>query len=366
MQIQMSAEELARGLYRAQGIVDRKAAMPILSNVLLEATEDRLVLSATDLELGLRSEHPVEIAKPGRLTVPAKSLLDIVRSLPDKNVTLTRGQNNWIEIVSGRYRSRLVGAEANDFPDLPDVDDLSFVEVEPAILLEMIEKTHFAVSTDETRYNLNGVYVEARGSSVRMVATDGHRLCMIERSLGGELYLSKGVIIPRKGLAEMRRLLAEKPDTVAIGFNATNAVFKTEGLHLVMRLIDGQFPDYEQVIPKEGKHPVTVGREAFLSILKRVSLVSPDRAPAVRLEFAKGAITVFSENPDLGEASEALEVAYDGADLSVGFNAKYLIDVLSVLSEDEVVLEVTDELAPGLIRGARDESFTAVVMPMRI
>ncbi|MDF1562511.1 MAG: DNA polymerase III subunit beta [Deltaproteobacteria bacterium] len=366
MQIQMSAEELAKGLYRAQGIVDRKATMPILANVLLEASEGLLAISATDLELGLKGEHPVEVGKPGKITVPARSLLDIVRSLPEKTVTLTRKQNNWVEIVSGRYRSRLVGADPADFPDLPGVEDVSFVNVEAEALSEMIEKTHFAVSTDETRYNLNGVFIEAQGATARMVATDGHRLSMVERELGGKLFLSKGVIIPRKGLSEMRRLLGEKPGTVSLGFSGSNAVFRSEGLYLVMRLVDGQFPDYQQVIPDSGKHPLTVDREALLSTLKRVSLVSPDRAPSVKLELGKSTLTVISENPDLGEASEALEVGYDGPEVKVGFNAKYLIEVLGVLGSERVILEVADELSPGLVKAEDDPGFTAVVMPMRI
>jgi len=366
MQIQMNAEELSKGLYRAQGIVDRKATMPILANILLDASDGKVTLSATDLELGLQGTHPAEVIKPGKITVPARNLLDIIKNLPEKNFTMTKSQNNWVEIVSGRYRSRLVGAEPNDFPELPTIDDVNFVEIDAAVFGEMIDKTHFAVSTDETRYNLNGVYLEVRSENTRMVATDGHRLSMVQRKLGAPLGLSKGVIIPRKGLAEMKRLLTEKHEKVSLGFSGSNAVFKTEGLSLVMRLVDGTFPDYEQVIPEGGKHPLLIERDRLLSTLKRVSLVSPDRAPAVKLQLAKGTLTVVSENPELGEASEALEVNYEGGDVTVGFNARYVIDVLSVLSCEEIVIEIADELSPGLIRPKDDPDFTAVVMPMRI
>lgn len=366
MEIRMSAEELTKGLYRAQGIVDRKATMPILANVLIEAEGDKVTLAATDLELGLKGDHPAEVKTAGRITVPAKSLLDIVRSLPEDQLNLVRKQNNWIEITSGRARFRIVGAAAEDFPSLPEVEDISFVDVPAELLSEMIEKTQYAVSTDETRYNLNGVYIEHKEGTLRMVATDGHRLALVERPLEGDLKLDKGVIVPRKGLQEMRRLLGEKPGQVALGFSGTNAVFRTEGLVLVMRLVDGQFPDYQQVVPEIGENAMVVERDAFLGTLKRVSLVSPDRAPAVKLRLAKGAVTVVSENPDLGEASEELEVAYDGADLDVGFNARYLIDVLGVIPAGQVRVGVSDELSPAVVRPEDDPGYTSVVMPMRI
>ncbi len=369
MKIRMSAEDLQKALYRAQGIVDRKATMPVLANVLLHAVngeDGRLVLLATDLEIGLRDEHEAKVEEAGRVTVPAKHLLDIVRSLPQGEVTLRRLSNDRVEITSGKAKFRLVGASAEDFPALPDVEQVSMVELPADVLGEMLEKTYYAVSTDETRYNLNGVYMERRGDRARLVATDGHRLALIERSVGGELSIDRGVIVPRKGLSEMRRLLGEKPGTVSIGFSGTNCVFKTENLVLVMRLIDGQFPDYEQVIPASGKNPVTVEREILLAALKRVRLVSGERAPSVRIKVVDGVLTVFSENPDLGEASEEIEVDYDGPELGVGFNANYLVDVLSVLSDEKVELDVSDELAPGIIRPEKDEAYTAVVMPMRI
>jgi DNA polymerase III subunit beta len=366
MEIRMSAEELQRALYRAQGIVDRRATMPILANVLLEAEGDRLVVSATDLEIGLRGDHPAEVTAAGRVTVPARHLLDIVKNLPQSEVSLKRVSGDRIEITSGKARFKIVGAAADDFPALPEVDDVPLVDLPAETLSEMVEKTHYAVSTDETRYNLNGVYVEQDGGTLRMVATDGHRLALMERAFEGDFKLDRGVIVPRKGLAEMRRLLAEKPGTVSLGFSGTNAVFRTEGLVLVMRLVDGQFPDYRQVIPDSGKSPVVVGREAFLGTLKRVRIVSGDRAPAVRLKAASGVLTVFSENPDLGEATEEIEVDYTGGELAVGFNANYLIDVLSVLTDAQVRLDVSDELSPGILRPEGDAGYTAVVMPMRI
>ncbi|RMG17839.1 MAG: DNA polymerase III subunit beta [Deltaproteobacteria bacterium] len=366
MDIQMSAAELQKGLSRAQGIVDRKATLPILANVLLEAEGGSVRLAATDLELALRDEHPAEVKREGRITVPAKNLLEIVRSLPDDTLTLSRGKNDWVEIRSGRAQFRIVGSSADDFPALPEEGDISFVDVPAGVLTEMVEKTRYAVSTDETRYNLNGVFVESVDGRTRMVATDGHRLALIARDLGGDFGLKDGVIIPRKGLDEMRRLLGEKPGTVALGFSANSAVFKTEGLVLIMRLVDGQFPDYAQVIPEAVEHPLTVSREGLLSTLRRVSIVAADRAPAVKLVLAPSVLTVVSENPDLGEAREDLEVAYDGGEITVGFNARYLIDVLAVLDSEEVALELTDELSPGVIRPVGDDGYTAVVMPMRI
>ncbi len=366
MEIRLGAENLQKALQRVHGIVDRRATMPILSNVLLEAEDGKLVVTATDLEVGARSEQSATVLSAGRAAIPAKHLLDIVRNLPRGELDLRKMENNQVKITSGKARFRIVGAAAEDFPDLPDLDIDSLVELPGDVLAEMILKTQYAVSTDETRYNLNGVFLERKEGVTRMVATDGHRLAIMGRELGADFNLDRGVIIPRKGLTEMGRLLGEKPETVGLGFSGTNAIFRVEGLLLVMRLIDGQFPDYEQVVPEVAQAAVRINREEFLSTLKRVRLVSGDKAPSVRLQTGGGVLTVSSENPDLGEAIEELTVEYEGPDLKVGFNANYLVDVLSVLTGDQVELNATDDLSPGIIRSPEDEGYTAVVMPMRL
>ncbi|HYD41404.1 MAG TPA: DNA polymerase III subunit beta [Anaeromyxobacter sp.] len=375
MELKIGVPELAKALGRSQGIVEKKSTMPILSHVLLEARKaGQLVVSATDLDLAVSSEHGCEVLKEGALAVSARHLYEIVRALPETTVTLKRGQNNYLEVKSGSAEFRIVGLPAEDFPALPRFDKVPFEDVEPALLLDMIERTFFAVSTDETRYNLNGVYFEPAAGSLRLVATDGHRLSLSERPVPGTFGLKRGVILPKKGLQELKKLLSEaaesgeeKPEA-KLGFLENSAIFRRPGVVLVMRLIEGLFPDYKQVIPKAGEKVVKLGRARFGETLRRISLLSSDKAHAVKLDLAKGVLRVLSQNPDLGEAKEDVPVEYEGEPLKIGFNARYLTEVLSVLQSGEVQLELADDLSPGVLRGAEesDQGFTAVVMPMRI
>ncbi len=376
MELKIGAKELERALGRSQGIVEKKSTMPILSHVLLEAKKGQLVVSATDLDLAVSSEHDksCEVLKEGSVAVSARHLYEIVRALPEQQVTLKKAHNNYLEVKSGPSEFRIVGLPAEDFPALPRFEKVPFADVEPAALLDMIERTFFAVSTDETRYNLNGVYFEPSAEALRLVATDGHRLSLVERKMGATFGLKKGVILPKKGLQELRKLLAEaaesgeeKPET-KLGFVENSAIVRRPGVVLSMRLIEGLFPDYRQVIPKQGEKVVKLGRERLQETLRRVSLLSTDKAHAVKLELGKGTLKVLSQNPDLGEAKEEVPVEYQGDALKIGFNARYLLDVLAVLKSKDVALELADDLSPGVVRGAdeADEGFTSVVMPMRI
>ena len=375
MELKIGVQDLAKALGRSQGIVEKKSTMPILSHVLLEARkEGQLVVSATDLDLAVSSEHPCEVVKEGSLAVSARHLYEIVRALPDAQVSLKRAQNNYLEVKSGAAEFRIVGLPAEDFPALPRFEKVPFADVDAALLLEMIERTFFAVSTDETRYNLNGVYFEPGTPGLRLVATDGHRLSLAEKPVEATFGLKRGVILPKKGLSELKKLLAEavesgeeKPEA-KLGFLENSAIFRRPGVVLVMRLIEGLFPDYKQVIPKAGEKVVKLSRSRLADTLRRISLLSSDKAHAVKLDLGKGQLRVLSQNPDLGEAKEDVPVEYEGEPLKIGFNARYLLEVLAVLQSADVVLELADDLSPGLLRGAeeKDQGFTAVVMPMRI
>jgi len=371
MEFQISVDELSKALYRAQGIVDKKSTMPILSSVLVEAKKTdaggRITVSAYDLEVGVTGEHPAEVLKEGAVAIQAKSLYEIVRNLPENVVVLKKTANNRVEISSGTAEFRIVGQPAEEFPALPKVEAIPFVPVESGVLLEMIEKTQFAISTDDTRYNLNGVYFDPTPTGTRMVATDGHRLALIEKPLPGDFGLKRGIIIPRKGLGELRRLLSEDSAAAGeLGFSESSGIFKRPGLVMMMRLIDGQFPDYAQVIPSEGERTLALPRTRLLETLRRVALISADRASAVRFELSPGQLRITSQNPDLGEAREDLVVDYPGKPLRIGFNAKYVIDVLTALDAEQIGLELADELSPGVLRPVGDNGYVAVVMPMRI
>jgi DNA polymerase-3 subunit beta len=372
MEIKIGVPELTRALARSQGIVEKKSTMPILAHVLIEAKKgDELHLSATDLDVSVSTQQKCEVLKEGALTVGAKHLYEIVRSLQG-SVNLKRNANNYLEIKSGSAEFRIVGLPAEDFPALPRFDKVHLVNIEAATLLELIEKTSFAVSTDETRYNLSGVFFEPHPELLRMVATDGHRLALAEKAVAGDFQLKKGVILPKKGLFELRKILAEvagngeeKPSG-ELGFVENSAIFHRQDVTLVMRLIEGLFPDYRQVIPKPGEKVVTVGRLRLLETLRRVSLLSSDKAHAVKIELSKGTLTVLSQNPDLGDAREEVPVEYEGEPLKIGFNARYLIDVLQVLDSDDVALEMADDLSPCVMRPSGRDGYTAVIMPMRI
>lgn len=377
MELKIGIAELSKALGRSQGIVEKKSTMPILSHVLLEAKKGGgLVVSATDLDIAVSSEHPCEVVEEGAVAVSARHLYDIVRALPEAEVTLRRAQNNYLEVKSGPSEFKIVGLPAEDFPTLPRFEKVPFTDVQAGTLLEMIERTFMAVSNDETRYNLNGVYFEPSAEALRLVATDGHRLSMSEKPLQGGFGLKRGVILPKKGLAELRKLLSEVAEAGAeegagdtkLGFVENSAILRRPGVVLSMRLIEGLFPDYKQVIPKTGDKVVSVGRDRLLETLRRISILSTDKAHAVKLELAKGHLRVTSQNPDLGEAKEEVPVEYDGDALKIGFNARYILDVLAVLRSKDVKLELADDLSPGVVKGGDevDQGFTAVVMPMRI
>jgi len=374
MELKIGVQDLSRALARSQGIVEKKTTMPILSHVLLEAKKGgTLHVSATDLDVSVSGEHPCEVLREGAVAVSARHLYDIVKSLPDATVVLKRAQNNYLELQSGPAEFRIVGLPAEDFPALPRFDKVKLSPVPPQELLSMIELTAFAASSDETRYNLNGVYFEPAGGDLRMVATDGHRLSLARRPLGSDFGLKKGVILPRKGLVELKKLLQEtlesgeeKPE-LKLGFVESSAVVARPKVTLVMRLIEGAFPDYRQVIPKQGEKVVKLGRLRFLETLRRISLLSSDKAHAVKLELSPGLLRVLSQNPDLGEAKEEVTVDYQGEPLKIGFNARYLTDVLQALSDkQDVLLELADDLSPGVLKPEGDDGFTAVIMPMRI
>src|SRR6266545_1050653 len=376
MELKIGVQELARALARSQGIVEKKSTMPILSHVLIEAVKgDQFHVSATDLDVSVTSVHPCEVLKEGKVAVPAKQLFEIAKALPEKDALLRRAQNNWLEVKSGAAEFRIVGLAADDFPALPRFEKIQLVTIEPRSLLEMIELTAFAASSDETRYNLNGVFFEQSPGGLRTVATDGHRLSLAERPLEGDFHLKKGVILPRKGLSEMKKLLLEAAEgETKLGFVENSAVMQRPSVKLVMRLIEGVFPDYRQVIPKAGEKAFQVGRERLLDTLRRISLLSTDKAHAVKLELQAGQLRVLSQNPDLGEAKEEVPVEYRGEPLKIGFNARYLMDVLQALATlppamvQDVVVELADDLSPGVMKPAGEgpTHFTAVVMPMRI
>lgn len=375
MEFRIEKAAFLQGLYFAQGIADRKATMPILANVLLRTEgADSLLVAATDLNLTVTSEIPCEVTGDGGLTVAARHLHDIIKSLPGDRLTLRRADNNYAEISAGKVNYKVVGLPDRDFPKLPNHREVKLHKVDAAPLRDLISKTFFSISTDETRAHLNGVLFECDGAGDkavgRMVSTDGHRLSKCERPLPGGPKLMPGVLIPRRGLVEIRRAL-EGVSHVEMGVHAGNLFVRTGATVLTVRLTDAQFPPYDQVIPRDHQRQAKVSHTALLDSLKRISLVASEKTYGLRLSLSKGSLRIESDNPDLGQGREELDVVYGSADFTIGFNAKYLIDLLTEIDTPEVLLDLNGELDPGVLRpaGSQDTAgnqYLGVIMPMRL
>jgi DNA polymerase-3 subunit beta len=369
MKLTIAKSELQRGLTRIQSIVEKRNSMPILANALLETNDGKLEIAATDLEVGIRGAHVAEISQEGGLTVSAKKFFEIIRELPDDAVTLESTANSYLDIQCARSRFTLAGTSSEEYPTLPVFSPEKTVLVQSAVLGSMIERTMYAASADETRYNLNGVFLEVLEDSgkIRMAATDGHRLALVDRNLTSEVEgLSSGVIIPRKGLAELKRLVDEDDaDEIELAFEGNNGLARKGDVTLVMRLIEGEFPNYTQVIPKDASRKVTLTTDVFSQALRRVSLFSAERSRAVKLDLSDGSLVLSSNNPDLGEAREEIDIDFAGDDVSIAFNARYLMDCVSIMKCKEIQLGFQDALSPAQVTPTDDPDTLAVVMPMR-
>ncbi len=366
MEFKIEKAVLLQGLYLAQGISDRKSTMPILANVLLRTDgKDKILVAATDLNVTVSAELPCKVDVEGGITVGAKHLHEIVKGLPGESLSFKRADNNYAEIRAGKVNYKVVGMNDREFPKLPNHREVKFNKVDAATLRDLVAKTFFSISTDETRYHLNGVMFECDGKIGRMVSTDGHRLSKVERPMDGP-KLTQGIIIPRKGLMELRRALETADGQVEFGIHQGHAFVRVRNVALSVKLIEAQFPPYDQVIPKENDKTVILSRNLFLESLKRISIMSSDKTWGIKLSLSKNVLKVASDNPDLGEAQEELDVKYAGEGITIGFNAKYFIELLTEMDGDEVALELNGELDPGLVRPADNRNYVGVVMPMRI
>jgi DNA polymerase-3 subunit beta len=371
MKIRMERAELLAALGRVQGVVERRNTVPILSNILLEADDGGIHVYATDLEIGLRGTYQGEVLEPGGVTLSARKLFEICRELEEGPIELTEAEQ-WVTVTAGRSRFKVASLPVADFPPPPEAEGEWSVPVERDVFATMIRKTFFAVGDLDTRYVLNGVLMTAeadkKGGEVpfRMVATNGHRLAMIERpvTVTGPLELS--AIVPRKALLEMKKLLDEDDGPISLAFTDKRVIFKKEGLTLVSQLVEGTFPSYEKVIPQQAGTTVTLPRDAAAAAFRRVSLLCQEKTWAVRFTLSPGTLTLVANNPDIGEATEELPVEYEGEKFTSGFNARYFIDVLQNVDGEEVRLETADPLSPCVLRDAGDPGYMTLVMPMRL
>ncbi|MCB0323181.1 MAG: DNA polymerase III subunit beta [Bdellovibrionales bacterium] len=372
MHFSISKENFAQLLYLTNTIVERKNTMPILANVKLTAEAGKLTVAATDLEVSLVGEAEATVKTPGSITVDAKVLYDIIRELPSQAITVTESKRQRLDIECGQSRFKINGTSADEFPNIAGVELRNPVSVDASKFYQMFDKTAFAVSTDETRYNINGVFAETTEGSLgpgkkclRLVATDGHRLAMIDRPAEG-FSIEQSVIVPRKGIQELKKVLEDNEGSAKVSVSDGFFTVQSGLVTLGVRLVDGQFPDYKQVIPLESTTTIQVPRTDFLSAVKRVSLVTTDKTKAVKCKVMEGSLVVSSQSPEYGEATETISVEQTGEDLTIGFSAKYLLDLLGAMSGSEMItLKLKGELGPGVFIGSGDELYTCIVMPMR-
>lgn len=341
--------------------------MPILSHVLLRAENSALLMSATDLDVGMTNSCAGEIVKKGEAAVQGRKFFEIVKELAEgASVRMKTEENFWMEILSQKSRFKLSGLDPKDFPTLPKYEEAEYGSIDGENLREMIEKTVYAVSQDESRKNLSGVYVEAVDNVIRMVATDGHRLVYIDRKGKISGMGKKGPLLSKKGVMEIKKVIEEGEKDIKIALTENTLLLKGEKVKFFTRLIEGEFPDYHMVIPKEGKKKAVAGRLDLLTALKRVSVIMGGRSPAVKVALSKGLITISSVNPEIGEAKDEVPIEYDGDTVEIGMNARYLIEPLSVITEDSILIELTDDSSPVLVRKKDSRDEIIVIMPMRL
>lgn len=374
MKLQIARDELLTGLQRVQGVVERRNTMPILSNILLEAKPEGLEITATDLEIMMRGLYKAGVQEPGAITLGAKKLYEILKELRDGEVELAVGDNNWATIRAGKSQFRVVGLPSSDYPALPSIEREGLIPLEGAGLLDLLRKTLFAVGDNDARYILNGLLVSLTSAdsrtTLRLVGTDGHRLAVAEQEVGSVTKKDPPrevrAIIPKKAAHEMRRLLEEADGEPLIGFSKNLMIFRKSGLLLTSRLMEGTYPNYQQVLPKDSQRFATAAKADLEGAIRRVAVLSRDKTSAIKVTLAPGTMTFFSSNPDLGEATEEISAQFAGEALTTGFNARYLLDVLNVVDGESVSLQMDSPLSPCLIREPENPGFRCVVMPVKI
>jgi DNA polymerase-3 subunit beta len=360
---------LLKSLQRVQGVVEKRNTMPILSNVLIEAMGEKVNIMATDLEIFIKDSIEAEVKKEGAVTINARKFFEIVKELPDENVDISVNKDSKVTIKGGKAKFNVMGLPSRDFPAFPVVDETKMEDIHKDVLKEMVDKTSFAVSMDETRYNINGFLLEKEGQKVRMVTTDGHRLALVEKidDLGFGIEDNKSVLLPRKGMMEIRKLLEEESESAfKVSITEKSAAIKKDDTIINIRLLEGEFPDYKKVIPENNDKTVTVNRDGLLASLKRVSILSADKIKGVNFRFSKDSLNLNSSNPDIGDATEELSIKYAESDVEIAFNAKYMIDMLEAIEDEVVEIRLKDSLSPGMLGSSKTGDYTYVIMPMRL
>ncbi len=373
MKFKINRDHFSNGLAQVLNVVGSKAAMPILSNVLIEAEKDQISLSTTNLDLGIRCKIKAEVKEGGSVTLPVKRLATIVRELPNVDVTVDASANHQVKIASGGSNFKIMGIGAEEFPKLPDTGDDKTFSLEQSELAGMLGNVAYAQSTDETRYILNGVYFNFKDAKLSLVATAGRRLALVAKEMPVPANSAGAIILPAKTVSELLRLLG-KGDQLKIAFNDRRAAFQidtnkdtsglTDAIYLFSKVVEGNYPNYQQVIPKETHQRIALERELFLQCVHRAALVTSEKSNSVKIKLSANLLEITASSPDFGESHESMAIAYSGPDLQVAFNPQFIMDPLRALTKDQVFFELKDEVSPGVFKTL--ESFVCVIMPVRL
>jgi DNA polymerase-3 subunit beta len=373
MKLKINRDHFANGLSQVLNVVGSKATMPILSNVLIEAEKDHVSLTTTNLDLGIRCRIKAEVREGGAVTLPVKRLANIVRELPNLDVSLDVSQGHQVKLSSGGSTFRIMGIGREEFPPLPEFGDEKAYTLDQTELSSMLRNVLYAQSTDETRYILNGVYFNFRDGRLSLVATDGRRLALASREMEVPATSAGAIILPAKTVAELARLL-DKGEKVKINFNDRRCAFQiatgketgglVDSVYLYSKVVEGSYPNYQQVIPKETHQRIKLERELFLQCVHRAALVCSEKSNSVRIKLSSNLLEITAQSPDFGEAHESMAIGYSGPDLQVAFNPAFLMDPLRALTKDEVFLELKDDISPGVFKTL--DNFVCVIMPVRL
>lgn len=374
LSLNISRDEFLAGLSSLQNITGKKGTIAILSNVLIQTGTNKITLTATDLEVGVKIDIPAEIMETGEITLPSRKLFEIVRESGVDMLHLELHDNNWVRIVANSSDYNLAGMEAEDFPSFPEYGEEGMVDIPADALKELIDRTIFSVAQEgESQFNLAGVLVEKdqieEGHILRMVSSDGHRLSMMQLMIETDLSkldMEKTTLIPRKGIQEIRKF-CENVDTVSLGFDKNQAVVKTENSLLIIRLMNGDFPDYRNIINIiEQDDYIEVDRQALINSMKRMTLFTEDRFNAVKFHITNDTLMLSSESMDIGNAKDIINIDYAGTTMNLGFNGKYFVEALQVMNSDKARAYINSEESPCLLKGSDDPGFISVIMPMKI
>ena len=364
MKIRVAKDKMLEGLQQVQSVISTRTTLPILQNVLIQAKQGKLELSTTDLDVGITCHIEAQVDEPGSTTLPARRLLSIFRELPNNEVDLETDSKDFASIRSGQSFFKINGLSQEEFPPFPKLENARQITIEQALLKDMFKKTSYAISHDETRYVLNGVLMSFKEKKLTMVATDGRRLALAESDLEFAKSQEIDIIIPTKTLNEIQRLLKEEGD-ITLVLTENKIRLEIGNTLLISKLVEGNYPNYRQVIPSETKERITLERETFLTTLRRVSLLTSEKSSSVKLNFAKDNLNISANTPEVGEARETLAIKYRGKEISIAFNPEYLMDALKNLASDEIHMDFVDELSPGVMR-IDSSTFLYVIMPMRV